>query len=74
MRAFSWKNCNSKIKSYHFSYKMPDFCDANCDHARKSFCLSNASDVPEYAEYLKTCDFDSVFIGTKDFFKFEKYA
>ena len=33
----------------------------------KSFVYICMADVPEYAEYLKTCDFDSVFMWHKDF-------
>ena len=59
----------SKIRAMHtIKAEMPKNVTTTM-HAKVLFTY--VADVPEYAEYLKTCDFDSVFLcGIKDFFKF----
>jgi hypothetical protein len=59
-----------KLKAMHaIKAEMPEECEQIATMHAKSFVYICMADVPEYAEYLKTCDFDSVFMWHKRFFQ-----
>lgn len=59
-----------KLRTIHtIRAQMPEECEQIATMHAKSFVYICMANVPEYAEYLKTCDFDSVFKWHKRFFQ-----
>lgn len=67
---FLGKTVIPKLRAMHtIKAEMPEECEQIATMHAKSFVYICMADVPEYAEYLKTCDFDSVFMWHKRFFQ-----
>jgi hypothetical protein len=59
-----------KLRKMHtIRAQMPEECEQIATMHAKSFVYICMADIPAYAEYLKTCDFDSVFKWHKRFFQ-----
>ena len=67
---FIGKTIIPKLRSMHtIKANMPEECEQIATMHVKSFVYMCMADIPEYTEYLKHCEFDSVFMWHKRFFQ-----